>query len=306
MSKIDEAIDILTQIGMPKIPPHMPYSLLALASLDKRAEWSDADSQWMTIRAIMDFMDDNYGKHYAPNSRESIRKGSMHPLRMAAIVEDNTDREATNSSNYGYKLTEEALKLIRSYKSGDWEHELDYFLTNHGTFVEKYSNKKKMAMHTVKINGEIFSLSSGDHNELQKAIIEEFAPRFAPDCECLYIGDSTNRDMVKNEEKLAQLGFEITLHDKMPDVVLYREDVNWLYFIEAVTSVGPMNNKRIFEINEMTKNVSAGKIYVTAFLDFETYKRFSTDLAWETEVWLANNPDHMIHLNGNKFLGPRT
>lgn len=111
--------------------------------------------------------------------------------------------------------------------------------------------------------------------------------------------------MVKNVEKLSLLGFEITLHDKMPDVVLYREDNDWIYFIEAVTSVGPMDPKRILEIKNMTKSVTAGKIYVTAFLDFATFKKFSEQLAWDTEVWIADMPEHMIHLNGDKFLGPR-
>ena len=91
----------------------------------------------------------------------------------------------------------------------------------------------------------------------------------------------------------------------MPDVVLYYEEKNWLFFIEAVTSVGPMNPKRIKEIEEMTSGVTAGKIYVTTFLDFKTYKKFSEALAWETEVWIAEMPEHRIHLNGNKFLGPR-
>lgn len=138
-----------------------------------------------------------------------------------------------------------------------------------------------------------------------KAIIEEFAPRFAPNSECLYVGDTTEKDLVKKVDKLRTLGFEITLHDKMPDVVLYSEDKDWLYFIESVTSVGPMEPKRIREIEEMTSGVASGKIYVTAFLDFKTFKQFSETLAWETEVWIADMPDHMIHLNGDKFLGPR-
>jgi hypothetical protein len=91
----------------------------------------------------------------------------------------------------------------------------------------------------------------------------------------------------------------------MPDVVLYKEDTSWIYFIEAVTSVGPMDPKRINEINELTKNVQAGKIFITAFLDFTTYKKFSESIAWETEVWIADLPEHMIHLNGDRFFGPR-
>ena len=91
----------------------------------------------------------------------------------------------------------------------------------------------------------------------------------------------------------------------MPDVVLYRADKDWIFFIEAVTSGGPMDAKRVLEIESMIKEVSSGKIYVTAFLDFRTYKSFSGFLAWETEVWIAEMPEHMIHLDGDKFLGPR-
>ncbi len=171
--------------------------------------------------------------------------------------------------------------------------------------VDIYASKKKMTMMPVRIDGTDFQFSTGEHNELQKAIIEEFAPRFAPNAECLYVGDTIEKDLVKNVDKLKKLGFEITLHDKMPDVVLYREDRDWIYFVESVTSVGPMDSKRILEITEMTKNVTAGKIFVTAFLDFKTYKRFSEILAWETEVWIAEMPEHMIHLNGDRFLGPR-
>ena len=158
---------------------------------------------------------------------------------------------------------------------------------------------------SVLINDENFVFSIGKNDELQKAIIEQFAPRFAPNSECLYVGDTIQKDLLKDEVKLKELGFKITLHDKMPDAILYVKDKNWIYFIESVTSVGPMDPKRIVELNEMTKNVCSGKIFVTAFLDFKTFKKFSESLAWDTEVWIAEMPDHMIHLNGDRFLGPR-
>ena len=218
-------------------------------------------------------------------------------------MEDNG--KPTNSPNYSYRLTDEALMLIKKMQTQEWKKSVDRFLKYHERLVDIYSSKKKMTMMPISINGADFSFSVGKHNELQKAIIEEFAPRFAPNSECLYVGDTIEKDLVKNIDKLAELGFEITLHDKMPDVVLYREDKNWIYFIEAVTSVGPMDPKRILEIEDMTENVMAGKIFVTAFLDFKTYKNFSEKLAWETEVWIAELPEHMIHLNGDRFMGPR-
>ena len=219
------------------------------------------------------------------------------------MVEDNG--VATNSPNYRYRLTDETLQMLKTLQTPAWQKSLERFLTYHEKLVDIYASKKKMTMMPVRINGADFTFSTGKHNELQKAIIEEFAPRFAPNSECLYVGDTIEKDLVKNAEKLMELGFEITLHDKMPDVVLYREEKDWIYFVESVTSVGPMDPKRILEIEEMTKDVKAGKIFVTAFPDFKTYKKFSEELAWETEVWIAEMPEHMIHLDGDRFMGPR-
>lgn len=305
MDKIEETREFLNHIGMPKAQQAdiCCYVILAMAGIKPDMQWKEATNEWIRIHDIIQFANSYYGTTYAENSRETFRKQALHHFRTAALVEDNG--KATNSPNYRYRLTEETLQMLRVRDTIEWQPSLRRFLHYHQSLMEMYASKKKMSMMSVKINGQDFSFSPGKHNELQKAIIEEFAPRFAPNSECLYVGDTIEKDLVKNVEKLTELGFEITLHDKMPDVVLYREDKNWLYFVESVTSVGPMDPKRILEITEMTKDVTAGKIFVTAFLDFKTYKRFSEELAWDTEVWIAEMPEHMIHLNGDKFLGPR-
>ncbi len=305
MRKLDEAKEILSALQVPLKQQNGMCCcvLLAMANLLEDSDWSDATNDWIRIHDVIAFANGNYGTTYAENSRETFRKQAMHHFRNAAFIEDNG--KATNSPNYRYRLTEEMLRLIQSYGEDEWEQNLAAFKIRHETLVQFYASKRTMQKMPVKINGADFTFSPGKHNQLQKAIIGEFAPRFAPSAECLYVGDTTEKDLVKNEDKLRELGFIITLHDKMPDVVLYSEEKNWLYFVEAVTSVGPMEPKRIKEIEEMTAGVSAGKIYVTAFLDFKTFKKFSEELAWETEVWIADMPDHMIHLNGDKFLGPR-
>lgn len=305
MNKIDEAREILKMLGMPKAQQAdiCCYALLAMAGVKQDTLWKDAENEWIRIHDIIQFVNTYYDAAYAENSRETFRKQALHHFRNAALVEDNG--KATNSPNYRYRITEETLQMLRVFQTSEWQKYLNRFLKYHDKLIDIYASKKKMTMMPVRINGTGLQFSTGKHNELQKAIIEEFAPRFAPGSECLYVGDTIEKDLVKDIWKLAELGFEITLHDKMPDVVLYRKDKNWIYFIEAVTSVGPMDFKRIVEINHMTKNVLAGKIFITAFLDFKTYKRFSETLAWETEVWIAEMPEHMIHLNGDKFLGPR-
>lgn len=295
----------LTRIGMPTAQQAdiCALSILALAGIKPGDSWKNASNEWMRIHDIIQFANCNYGTSYAENSRETFRKQAMHEFRTAALIEDNGS--ATNSPNYRYRLTEEALRVIRSLNSIEENNEIGMFLAMHETLKNIYASKKNMALMPVHFDSTDFYFSPGKHNELQKAILEKFAPLFAGYSECLYVGDSTDRDLVNNVSKMEQLGFNINVHNKMPDVVLYRADKDWIYFIEAVTSVGPITPKRLMEINEMTKNVKSGKIFVTAFPDFATYRMFSAELAWETEVWLAEWPDHMIHLNGNKFIGPQ-
>lgn len=305
MSKINEARAILTELNVPAKQQSdlCCLVLLAMSNIKESDLWSSAENEWVRIHDVLTFTRENYDVDYAENSRETFRKQAMHHFRNAAFIEDNG--KATNSPNYRYRLTHEFLSLIKCYRTDLWAQKKADFLEGHESLVSIYASKRTMQKMPVVINGADFTFSPGKHNELQKAIIEEFAPRFAPGSECLYVGDTTEKDLVKNVKKLAEIGFSITLHDKMPDVVLYSAQKNWIYFIESVTSVGPMDPKRIKEIEEMTQNITAGKVYITAFLDFKTYKKFAESLAWETEVWLAEMPDHMIHLNGDKFLGPR-
>ena len=305
MKKLEEVRDILTALKVPKAQKNdmCCYTLLAMAGLTKDQEWKFATNEWIRIHDVIAFISKNYSATYAENSRETFRKQAMHHFRNAAFIEDNG--KATNSPNYRYRLTNEMLKLVQSYHSDQWEQELSHFLQNHETLISLYADKKAMRKMPVKINGKDFTLSAGKHNQLQKAILEEFAPRFAPNSMCLYVGDTLDRDLYKDVDMLNKLGFSITNHDKMPDVVLYRPDVEWLYFIEAVTSVGPMSSKRILELKEMTQKVNVGKVYITAFLNIDTYRKFVKEIAWETEVWLAEMPEHMIHMNGDKFMGPR-
>jgi hypothetical protein len=304
MSKIDDVKHIFKSVGMPITQQSdlCCYVILAMANIAPDNDWSDAKTGWIRIHDIIQYTKDNYNVFYAENSRETFRKQAIHHFRTAALIEDNG--MATNSPNYRYRITTETFDLLRAYKTNDWNNALSSFLSSHKRLINIYASKKEMTKMPVNINGKDFAFSTGKHNELQKAIIEEFAPRFAPNSECLYVGDTVVKDLVKNEIKLKELDFGITLHDKMPDVVLYRQDTDWIYFIESVTSVGPIDPKRIIEINEMTRKVKSGKIFVTAFLDFKTFKSFSEALAWETEVWIADMPDHMIHLNGDKFIGP--
>ncbi len=311
MGKIETTSELLAVLGMPKKQQSelCALTLLALAGLRKRDKYQEATNNWVRIHDIIEFLGKNYKKNYAENSRETFRKQALHHFRTAAFIEDNG--KATNSPNYRYRLTEEFLGVMqniieyRGHLSANLSLQAKHFIKQHVALKDLYSSKKKMREMPVQINQKAFTFGPGAHNQLQKAILEEFSKRFAPGSKCLYVGDALNKNLVNDIDTLTELGFEINVHNKMPDVVLYSPEQDWIYFIEAVDSVGPMDYERIRDIESMTTNVSAGKIFITAFLTFSKFKKFADALAWETEVWIAEMPDHMIHLNGDRFLGPR-
>lgn len=282
MDKIKEIKVIFSKVGLPisQQSDICCYTMLALSQITETSEWKQANNDWMRIHDVIAFTNNNFGTTYAENSRETFRKQALHHFRIAAMVEDNG--VATNSPNYKWRITDEFIKVLKNI--GKSEVYLCRFISEHQSLKEMYASKRQQRMMPVKINDDDFVFSPGKHNELQKNVLDSFVPRFASDCICLYIGDTVEKDLVKNEEDMKNLGFSITLHDKMPDIILYDKNKNWIFFIECVTSVGPMDPKRIIEINDMTRNVKSGKIYITAFLDFKTYKEFSEKIAWETEV----------------------
>ncbi len=303
MATLESAKDFLVQIGTPtKQQNNMScLVLIAMSNMATEDRWSKASNPWMGTHDIIVYLSSTGMKTYKENSRESIRKDCLRPFRDMAIVEDNG--LASNSGNFKYRITDEVLELLRSFGTDEWDVALKYYKKYHSVVVNSYQSKKELQKMPVRVNGQDLRFSPGKHNQLQKQILEVFAPRFAANSECLYVGDSADRDMYKNKERLSELGFDITL-DILPDVVLYLPEKKWLFFIECVTTVGPVDAKRKADIEAMTIGVDAGNVYITAFPDFATYKRFSQDVAWETEVWIAEEPLHMIHLNGDRFMGP--
>ena len=307
MSKLEEARDILKKLGLPPAQQNeiSGYTLLALCDLSEGDQWSQASKPSRRIHEMLLFIRNTFGKVYAENTRETFRRRVLHQLVDARVVDRNPDDPtlATNSPRTHYGLTDEALFVIRSYQTNDWESELSAFLSNQGSLLEKYQHRRKMNEIPVRTpSGEEIRLSPGSHNRLQAQIVEEFAPKFAPDAALLYLGDAAHKFLHVVQDSLAQLGVTLTEHDKLPDVVLYVEKRNWLFLVEAVTSHGPVNPKRMEELEVTLKDCIATRIYVSAFPDFKQFKRHANDIAWETEVWIAENPEHMIHFDGEKFL----
>ena len=311
MGKIEEAQTILKELGLPPAQYNelSAYTLLALCQVKPGDSWSSASSMSLTVsNDIMLFVKQEYNKEYAPNSRESFRRQVLHQFIQAGIVEFNRDNPklATNSSKNHYSMGSDALNAIKDFGTPGWENAVREFIAKSGELSKKYIKERTMNSIPVKLsNGKEFQLSAGEHNIVQAAIVHEFCPRFVPNGIVIYLGDTADKNLYVDKDWLDKLSIPIDQHSKLPDVVIYDENKGWLFLIEAVTSHGPVSPKRMIELEEFLTNCKAGKIYVTAFPDFKEFKKHTNDIAWETEVWLVELPDHMIHFNGDKFLGPR-
>ena len=309
MSKIDEAVEILAALGLPRSQQNerSALTLLALAKLGPDASWANVERPLLRTVDIMGFMREEYGKDYKPNSRETIRRQTIHQFEQARMVDRNPDEpdRPTNSGKNAYLLTEEAAEVLKAFGTRRFDKAVATFIEQFGTLKAAYERAR--ASHQIPLrlpDGSTVYLSPGEHNALQVAIIEEFGPRFAPGAMVLYVGDTAKKHVIFERDQLARLGVPITEHDKLPDVVLFDPAKNWLFLIEAVTSHGPVSPKRHREIESFLKGCTAERVYVTAFLSISDFRKYAADIAWETEVWIAATPDHMIHFNGPKFLGP--
>lgn len=311
MSKIIEAQEILKALGLPSAQYNemSALTLLALCGVKEDDNWSDSIQQSLGVtKGIMDFVNANYDKSYAPNTRETFRRQVLHQFVQARVANYNPDDPTlpVNSPKAHYALTNDVLGVIKAYKTVNWDSELQKFIKAVGTLQQAYEKEREIAQIPVKLpSGEELKLSAGKHNEVQAAIVEQFAPRFANGGVLIYLGDTAKKDLYVNKEMLEKLGIPIDQHSKLPDVVILDTKRNWLFLIEAVTSHGPVSPKRIIELEEFLSKCNVGKVYVTAFPDMAEFKKHSTNIAWETEVWLMEIPDHMIHFNGDRFLGPR-
>ncbi len=307
---IDEAMVVLAELGMPRAQQNerSALCLLALAAITPDKSWKDAEAPLVGITPMMDFSRDHYGRSYAPNTRETFRRQTIHQFVAAGIALYNPDNPSrpVNSPKAVYQLSPETLALLRVYGSPSWKRKLCNHLRTRVTLKARYEKDRKLARIPVSMgSGTTLHLSPGRHNALSKAVIESFVPRFVPGAILVYVGDTGNKWAFYDKARLNSLGVTVDVHGKMPDVVLYCPDRNWLLLVESVTSHGPVDGKRHEELAALFAPSSAGLVYVTAFPNRRLMGRYLSEIAWETEVWCADSPSHMIHFNGERFLGPR-
>ena len=283
------------------------YTLLAMLDLKPGQSWSEAAAPLRGITPIIDFVASAYGLRYAPNTRETIRDEAVKYFVESGLLLRNPDDPArpTNSGKTVYQIEAHALELIRTFDTLEWSGKLKTYLASRDRIRKELERDRKLTRIPVKLpSGETVTISPGGQNPLIKTVIEEFCPRFVADGTVLYIGDAEDKFLHLDADYLQKLGVAIPAPAKMPDVVVLDTRRNWLLLIEAVTSAGPVDRKRRRELKDLFAGCKAGLVFVTAFANREAMRSFLTQLSWETEVWIAEDPDHLIHFNGERFLGP--
>lgn len=306
---VTQARTILEDLGLPRAQTNERAAIVLLALLGLRPGlgWANAGAAPLGVRPIMDYAAQFLGKRWAENTRETVRRQTLHQFVHAGIVLRNADdlARAVNSPRTTYQVAPPLLALVRQYGTRGYRPALDDYRKHATALREEYAAARAAVRIPLLLPNDLeISLTPGGQNPLVRAIVEEFCPIFARGAHPVYVGDTGSKLAWFDRDYLRRLGVEIESHGQIPDVVLHDAHKDWLLLIEAVTSHGPMNAKRLRELKEIFVGSRAGLVFVTAFLDRATFSRFLADIAWETEVWIAEDPTHMIHFNGERFLGP--
>jgi hypothetical protein len=307
--RLEEAMSLLRTLGFEHKQSNelAGYTLLALLDLGPVHPWTAATAPKRGIRGIKDFINREYKQDYAENTRESIRDEAVKYFVEAGMLLRNPDDPSrpTNSGNTVYQIEPAALSLARTFGCSDWDRNLTEYLKDRVGIKKELRRERQMARIPVCLpSGEKLTLSPGGQNPLIKAVVEEFCPRFSPGGTVVYIGDTETKFQHYHADYLRKIGVHIESAAKMPDVVVHYSEKDWLLLVEAVTSAGPVDGKRRKELKELFVGFKHGLVLVTAFEDRQTMARFLTQISWETEVWVAEDPDHIVHFNGERFLGP--
>ena len=305
-------LDILGEVGIPLDGTPRRLEKMAMACLavgDVKTNFAEAksadDNHFLTTREIINYENANYGENISSGSYDDIRrKDLLMPVQAQIVLNSSAfDSQATNNPTRGYALNPLFASLIRTFGTNEWEKSLNEYRSKAKLLRDELERRRNMEKIPVKLpSGVELELSAGEHNLLQKRIVEDFLPRFGMGAEVLYIGDTSDKFLYMNKEVLGQIGVFALEHEELPDVVAYCREKNLLFLIEAVHSAGPMSEIRVMKLKKQLENCTANPVFITSFLDKKEFRKWVTEIAWETEVWIADNPEHMIHFNGYKFL----
>lgn len=314
-SCLNDAFDILTSIGMPAnlTNPRSVMTLAAMAEMSPGKKWRNASEAYHGTHFIVEFINTHFPNKagldncpYAENSRETFRKSNIKPWISAGILEPKAGL-ATNDRDNSYRFSSYFASLIRCYGTDQWNERLVDYNETHMSYAEYLKQTKTVERdYIAEYDGSKISLKKSAHNKLQMDILKKLIPLVSiGKPELLYIGDATDRDLWQKNERLEELGIHILSESgNLPDIILYDKLVNRMIFIEAYHSTGPFTLDRVNSIKSLCQcEYGTEAAFITAFDSTSKMLKHYKEVAWDTEIWSADEPTHLLHKNGDKFLG---
>lgn len=312
-SLVFDILDVFLSVGIPvdntdRKLERMAKACLAVGKMKKDfSEASSFEEGFTRTRDIIAFENKYFGENISSGSYDDIRRQDLKLLVEAGVVVNSasTEEQATNNPSRGYGLSKSFATLLQAFGSPQWEMSLSEFIKETKSLKDELERRRELLKVPVTLpNGKKIDLSHGAHNDLQKAIVEVFLPMFGFGAEVLYVGDTKDKFLYLEEAELKKINFFTLEHEELPDVVAYSREKNLLYLIEAYHSTGEWNEIRVRQVKRKLEKsgCTANVVFFTAFENKSVFKQKAKDIAWETEVWIADSPEHLVHFNGYKFL----
>lgn len=314
-ARLNDAYEILSNIGMPDTlkNPRSVMTLVALAEMTPEKKWRNASEEYHGTHHIVEFLKTYYpnkagldNKPYAENSRETFRKSTIKPWVSAGILEAKAGL-ATNDKDYSYRFSSYFAALLRSYGTEQWEETLSDYNNTHVSYAE-YLKQTKTVERDYKIDyeGSCISLKKSAHNKLQMDVLQKLIPLICENKpELLYIGDATDRDLLQKNQRLDELGIHVLSESEtMPDLILYDAGKKRIIFVEAYHSTGLFSLDRVNTLKNLCHCVKGTEAaFITAFDSTSKMLKHYKEIAWDTDIWATDEPTHLLHKNGDKFIG---
>ncbi len=287
---------------------------------DKQSERADEASRSRYASKIVGAGFQPPGKRwYSDNTREPIRDETLREglVALGAVIE-KTDVPTTSSKPryalaggfaalFDPQLTDKALEsAIAAWQAT---------ALNPGALARIALVRKGAAAGGSNVlvtfpNGETRRMGVGPSTDITKAVIEVFAPKFLQKPAVLFVSESGNKVVARDDDLARSIGLDIKADKNLPDTILV--DLGpahpLLVFVEAVATDGPVNERRKKALEDLATKAGFPLqhiAYVTAYLDRDgtSFKKTVGALAWGSYAWFVSEPDGLIELKTGKGLG---
>lgn len=283
MIKVVKMRQILKELGL-KNNNMACYIILTALNILPKSNWNSITNNEFARRDVIPFANKYYHTDYEYTTGEETMKLISY-FKSMGVLESTTT--ITNSPDHTYKLTSSFFQLMKMYKKKGWSITKKSFIKKNGLTV--HTNKKNKKDYRIKVGSKNIELTNSKHGQLTKQTFEEYLPKYIPNGKCLYIDDTSKQNKYINSRMLNKLKINITEHGIRPDMIVYDEKKNTVYFIEIVTSSGAITEERVREIKSITTECKCKIKYRSVFGDIKTFNKFRNQMAKNTGYWFEGN-----------------